>query len=103
MTQTLEKVSFRTSTKIEEQAFLAEAQKVTAWAASQSGFQYRTLVKEGDDWIDLIFWASEENAKSAGQAFMNAPETKAFAAMIDPDSVSMAHLPQLHSSCTGAM
>ncbi len=100
MTATLEKVTFRTIPDADENMFLEEATKVSAWAASQPGFQYRTLVKEGDGWIDLVFWNSEDAAKAAGQAFMSAQETQSFAKLIDINSVSMVHLPQLHSSCS---
>lgn len=103
MTPTLEKVTFRTNAGTDETAFLAAAAQVTTWAAAQPGFQYRTLVKEDDAWIDLVFWDNEDAAKSAGQAFMAAEETKSFASMIDMASVTMTHLPQLHTSCSMQM
>ncbi len=97
MTSCLEMVAFTLASHAERDKFVAAAPSVTAWAAKQPGFQYRTLVDRGDHgWIDMIWWSSEEEAKSAadkiGQEMMSSP----FMQMIDPTSVKIEHHPVAH-------
>jgi hypothetical protein len=48
-------VAFTLASHAERDKFVAAAPSVTAWAAKQPGFQYRTLVDRGDHgWIDMI-------------------------------------------------
>jgi hypothetical protein len=55
MTSCLEMVAFTLAPHAERDKFVAAAPSVTAWAAKQPGFQYRTLVDRGDHgWIDMI-------------------------------------------------
>lgn len=94
----LERVTFRTLPGTVEAEFLKAAEHTSTWAKAQPGFQYRTLVQDGDGWLDLVYWDSEANAKAAGEAFMGASENAALASMIDPDTVEMSHLMQKHAA-----
>ena len=49
MTACLEMVTFKLSDGADPEAFAAAAPEITAWAAKQPGFQYRTLVNRGED------------------------------------------------------
>ena len=100
MSETLEKVSFRTKPGVSELDFLHASRGLDGWVTRQKGFQYRTVVKTGEGaYIDLVYWATEADAKAAQEGFMSAPQAQPLMALIDPDSVEMAHLPQLQSSC----
>lgn len=94
----LERVRFKTIPGTNEAAFLKAAEATSTWAKQQPGFMYRTLVKDGDHWEDLVYWDNEANAKAAGEAFMSAPENAGLGAMIAPDTVVMSHLPQMHEA-----
>lgn len=94
----LERVRFKTLPDTDEAAFLKAVASTSDWAKQQPGFMYRTLVKDGDHWEDLVYWDSEANAKAASEAFMAAPENAALGAMIAPDTVVMSHLPQMHEA-----
>lgn len=97
MPSCLEMVSFTLAPQAEKEAFVKAAPSITAWAAKQPGFQYRTLVDRGrHGWIDMIWWASEADAKAAadriGREMMSSP----FMQMIDPTSVKIEHHPVAH-------
>ncbi len=50
----LERVRFKTLRGTNEAAFLKAAEATSTWAKQQPGFMYRTLVKDGDHWEDLV-------------------------------------------------
>ncbi len=93
MTQTLELVTYRTLPSVSEAAFLKESGKLAGWLRAQPGFQYHSLTRRDDgEWIDMVYWASAEEAKASSDKFMADQKDSAFMAAIDPDSVAMAHL-----------
>lgn len=93
----LEMVRFRLAADANADAFRAAAPAVTAWAARQQGFQYRTLAEDGKGgWVDMIWWASADDAEAAGAKFSAELGDTAFARMIDGQSVQMSHLPVAH-------
>lgn len=95
----LEMVRFRLSDGADADAFRAAAPAVTAWAARQPGFQYRTLIEETDGgWIDMVWWRSAGDAKAAGAKFMADLGATPFVAMIDAGSVEMGHHKVAHMS-----
>ena len=92
MTSCLEMVAFTLAPHADKERFVEIAPTVTEWAAKQPGFQYRTLVDRGEQgWIDMVWWATEADAKAAadkiGQEMMSSP----FMQMIDPASVKVEH------------
>ncbi|WP_052245224.1 hypothetical protein [Halocynthiibacter namhaensis] len=91
----LERVRFKTLPNTDEAAFLEAAQASFAWVKTQPGFMYRTLVKDGDHWEDLVYWDGQASAQAGGAAFMASAENAAYGAMISPGTVVMAHLPQM--------
>ena len=94
MTSCLEMVTFKLSDGADPEAFAAAAPEITAWAAKQPGFQYRTLVNRGEEgWTDMVWWASEAEARAAAEKMMGEMGGAPFMAMIDPASVTMAHHP----------
>lgn len=97
MSSCLEMVAFTLAPHANREKFVAEAPSVTAWAAKQPGFQYRTLVDRGEQgWIDMVWWASEADARAAadriGREMMSSP----FMQMIDTASVKIEHYPVAH-------
>ena len=100
MSETLEKVSFRTKPGVAEADLLKASETLNGWVARQKGFQYRTLVKTDDGaYVDLVYWATEADARAAQDAFMGAPQAQPLMELIDDSSVKMAHLRQIQSSC----
>ena len=104
MPATLEKVTFRTNPGVSEAEFLNAAEATSAWVRAQPGFGYRTLIQDADGlWIDLVFWASEADAQAASKAIMSAPQAASFMALIDAETVTMAHFEQRHVAMSDTM
>lgn len=96
MQPTLEQVTFRIQEGISDADFLTASENIGVWVKKQPGFSYRTLVRKSDgQWSDLVYWSSEEAAKSASEKFMQAEELKEFMTMIKPESVKMEHMSML--------
>ena len=61
---------------------------------AQSGFLYRSLSKQEDGrYIDIVYWASLDDAEKASDAIMQDPNGQAMIALCDMESVTMKHLP----------
>jgi len=92
----MEKFAFKTKDDAADDAFITAAAKSSDWFKQQDGFAYRTLVREADGtWSDLIFWTSEQAAKTAGPGFMGAPQNVDYMSMVDMPSVTHTTQPQL--------
>lgn len=98
MKPVLERVTFRTFPNTDPENFKAASASVSNWARQRDGFLSRNVVEENGTYTDFVIWATMEDAKAAGEAFMGASETAAMAALIDPESVKMEHLPITSSS-----
>ena len=59
----------------------------------QPGFYYRSLIKESDEqFLDIVYWESEEKAKAAGEKFMAQPWAEQMMSLIDVTSINMRHV-----------
>ncbi len=97
MTSCLEMVTFKLAPYADKGAFIDAAPSVTEWAATQPGFQYRTLVDRGEHgWIDMVWWASEAEAKAAAEKVGTEMMSSPFMQMIDPRTVKIEHHPVAH-------
>ncbi|WP_166418470.1 hypothetical protein [Cochlodiniinecator piscidefendens] len=94
MTNTLERVTFRTLPNTNEADLMAAVETSGNWIKAQPGFHYRTLIKTDDGWEDLAFWSDEAAAKAASETFMDAPENVDYIKLIDLNTVVMTYLPQ---------
>lgn len=93
MTEIVEDVSYTLNPDADRAAFLTAAEAIGPWLTRQPGFRYRVLAETGTGWRDLCFWADMATAKAASEAFITAPETRPMMALIDGESVAMAHHP----------
>jgi len=90
----VEHVEFEILPEVSEEDFLDAAEEISRWAACQLGFEYRVLTKGEDGrWLDLIFWADIEHARSAGRRIMVEKGRSLFMRMIDESSVRITHRP----------
>ena len=97
MTSCLEMVAFTLAPNADKDAFVRAAPSVTEWAATQPGFQYRTLVDRGEHgWIDMLWWASEADARAAADRIGQEMMSSTFMQMIDPATVKIELHPVAH-------
>lgn len=92
MTDTIEVVRFSTQPGTTAEQFVAANEKLSVWVRRQPGFKYRALSSLGDDqWQDVIFWHSLDDAKAAGDKIMAELGDSECMRLIIPESVQMSH------------
>ena len=89
-----EVVLFELKPGVEREAFLAAAEATTAFLREEmGGFRERELMEdESGRWLDVVRWASLEEARAAAATIGTSPRSRPFIEMIDPESVTMLHL-----------
>ncbi|HMS31998.1 MAG TPA: hypothetical protein PKA29_01845 [Candidatus Saccharibacteria bacterium] len=76
----------------DEQLLTASQQAQDNYLAQCKGYESRTLAKHTDGtWLDIVVFASTDDAQAALQGFNGNPHTKAFEECIDPQTARMNH------------
>ena len=62
------------------------------WLRQRPGYLGRELLEdESGQWVDLVRWATMDDALAAASAFMEVPDAAAFMEAVEPESVTMLH------------
>jgi hypothetical protein len=87
----IENCTFRLAAEADEAAFLDADRKVQSdFIPNLTGFIRRTTARgEAGDWLVVTLWGSAELADAAAEQARGAPETTAFMALVDEDSVTL--------------
>lgn len=91
----VEIVRFETLPNIDEAAFILDNNAVELFLRDQPGFVYRSLCKGSgeNEWIDIVYWASQSAADAAGKAFMSSTHTQGIMKYMNTEKVTMHHHP----------
>ena len=91
--RTVEVLLFQAKPGISDAQILAAADALQRDVAGFPAFIRRRLLK-GDDgqWLDLVDWASLDEARQASAAIMQRPSAHAFDALVDGASIHAFHL-----------
>jgi hypothetical protein len=89
----LELVVFKLNEEVSREQFLATNDGVSTWALQQPGFISREMSydAEGDRWIDVVWWASLEDARAAADSAMSSESCLPMFSLIDTESTLMIH------------
>jgi antibiotic biosynthesis monooxygenase (ABM) superfamily enzyme len=92
-TKVLELVVYKLHEGISREQFLGTNDAVSSWIRQQPGFISRELVHdaEGDRWVDIIWWATLEQAQAASERSMTSESCSPMFALIDLESALMLH------------
>ncbi|WP_407330622.1 hypothetical protein [Enterovibrio sp. 27052020O] len=92
MENVVETVRFKLNQGTDVQSFLADAEGTTSFVKGRAGFQYRSLSlnEETQEWLDIIYWDTMENAKAASDNFMSNESAQKMVSHIDEASLVMA-------------
>jgi hypothetical protein len=92
-TRTIEIVLFKSQPGVTDDQILAVADALQRDVADLPGFLRRRLLK-GDDgqWLDMVDWASLEEARQASAIIMQRPSAQEFDALVDGASLQVVHL-----------
>lgn len=85
-------VIYRLKPDVNRDQFLEISARATEWLRNRPGYLGRELLEDGSgEWVDLVRWATMEDALAAASAFMETPEAAAFMDAVEPESITMLH------------
>ena len=89
----LELVIFKIKPGVTRERLLETAEAVTRWARAQPGFVSRELsyAKEGDRWIEVVYWAGLGDAQAATKAAETSEQCAPMFALIEMESMDFMH------------
>lgn len=92
-TNAIEAVIFKTLQDIPAEEAQNALLSMTSILEQFPGYQSRHLSRSEDGtWLDLVYWASMEEAQSAAQAVMQMPDALAAFGVIDQSTLLFLHL-----------
>ncbi|MGH2614293.1 MAG: hypothetical protein ACRDJC_03560 [Thermomicrobiales bacterium] len=84
-------VLYRLKPTVDRGRFLAISSQATEWLRQRPGYLGRELLEDDGQWVDLVRWATMDDALAAASAFADVPEAEAFMDVVEPDSIHMLH------------
>src|SRR5919107_1567577 len=92
MDEQFEIVIYRLKADVDRDQFMEISDRATEWLRDRPGYLGRELLEDDSgQWVDLVRWATMEDALAAATAFMEVPQAAAFMDAVEPDSVTMLH------------
>ncbi len=89
---TVEYLHFKLVEGADPDEFLRETLAVDPVLEEYDGFVARHLARNDDgSWVEVVYWATLEDAEAALPRFVEDPRTKAFLALVDSDSMSVKY------------
>lgn len=87
----IEVAQFKTKSGVSDAEVLAATQEGhTSFLSKQKGYVSRELAKSSEgEWVDIVYWETLADAEADEKAFLEAPSTQKFLAMIDLSSMKM--------------
>ena len=89
-------IEYKLKDSTDEAAFMAEAQKYSAYFKSAfKGFIDLEFTRGEEGWINIMHWESMEDVKACGEVLRTGPqEIAGYAALTDRTSVKLTFLEQ---------
>jgi antibiotic biosynthesis monooxygenase (ABM) superfamily enzyme len=85
-------VIYRLKPDVDRNRFLEISTRATEWLRRRPGYLGRELLEDDSgQWVDLVRWATMDDALAAANAFMEVPEAAAFMDVVEPESITMLH------------
>ena len=85
-------VIYRLKAGVHRDQFMEVSARATEWLRNRPGYLGRELLEDDSGlWVDLVLWATMDDALAAASAFMEVPQAAAFMDAVEPDSITMLH------------
>src|SRR5215213_10948874 len=85
-------VIYRLKPDVDRDQFMEISSRATEWLRKRHGYLGRELLHDDSGlWVDLVRWATMEDALAAASAFMEVPQAAAFMAAVETESIIMLH------------
>ena len=83
-------ISYKLKKNVSEENFLLASEKCHQEVLSQQkGFISWDVLRNGETWVDLVKWETEEDAKKAETAGANNPAAQAFYSFINMNTCTL--------------
>jgi quinol monooxygenase YgiN len=85
-------VIYRLKLEVHRDQFMEVSARATEWLRNRPGYLGRELLEDDSGlWVDLVRWATMDDALAAASAFMEVPQAAAFMDAVEPESITMLH------------
>jgi antibiotic biosynthesis monooxygenase (ABM) superfamily enzyme len=85
-------VIYRLKPNVDRHQFIEISARATEWLRNRPGYLSRELLEDDSgQWVDLVRWATMDEALAAASAFMEVPEAAAFMDAVEPESITVLH------------
>ena len=85
-------VIYRLKPNVQREQFMEVSARATEWLRHRPGYLGRELLEDDSgQWVDLVRWATMEDALAAAGAFMEVQEAAAFMEAVEPESITVLH------------
>jgi antibiotic biosynthesis monooxygenase (ABM) superfamily enzyme len=85
-------VLYRLKPDVDRARFMAISAQATEWLRQRPGYLGREVLEDDSGQVvDLVRWATIDDALAAANAFADEPEAAAFTDAVEPDSIQMLH------------
>jgi hypothetical protein len=100
----LELVVYKLKEGVLREQFLDTNEPASAWMERQPGFISRDLAydADGDRWVDVVWWETMEQARTAAERAMTSDSCSPMFALIDMESALMLHGEQVGEAIVAA-
>lgn len=88
-TNIVEIVKWKSASGVTDQAVIAAALGLVPDLKSIGGFIDKTLYKNGDEWVDIYYWESAEDAHLSNERMAKKGSLAELFSMVQPDTVSI--------------
>ena len=88
----VELVVFKLVAGSDDGAFMSAAQGINPDLEAMPGFIERRLLRNGDQWADIVYWDSLEEAQSASETILSLDAMKTFETFIEQETTQFMHL-----------
>jgi quinol monooxygenase YgiN len=85
-------VIYRLKAEVHRDQFMEVSARATEWLRNRPGYLGRELLEDDSGlWVDLVRWATMDDALAAASAFMEVPQAAAFMDAVESESITMLH------------
>ena len=88
-TSIVEIVKWKSAPGITDQAMIEAALALVPDLKSIGGFIDKTLYKNGDEWVDIYYWETAEEAHLSNERMANKESLSKLFSLVQPDTVSI--------------
>jgi hypothetical protein len=88
-TDIVEIVKWKSAAGVADSAVIAAAEALIPDLKTVGGFLSKTLYKQNDEWVDIYYWATVEDANLSNERMADKHSLRALFALVQMESISI--------------